>query len=67
MIKSLNPDQAKGLANFFFDTARGIALAVFGISAAVPAIPINLRLANIAGGLILTYVCVKFALKLLEK
>jgi len=64
---SFNSDQIKGIANFFFDVAKGAVIASFGVSAAAVGLPLDLRLANFAGGMFLAYFCLKTALNLLER
>lgn len=32
----LNPEQAKGLANFFFDMAKGLILGSLGLALTIP-------------------------------
>lgn len=67
MELALNSDQAKALSNFFFDIAKGVLVGSLGFSAGISDLSILLRLTNIIGGVILTYICMKIGLSLLEK
>lgn len=64
---ALNSDQAKVLSNFFFDLAKGILVGSLGFLAGISDLSMFLRLTNIIGGVILTYICMKIGLSLLEK
>jgi hypothetical protein len=61
----LNSAQARGLANFFFDIAKGALLAGLGFSVITPTSLFSkwLFLVNSA---FITYFSVRFALELLE-
>lgn len=67
MEVTLNTDQAKALSNFFFDIAKGTLVGSLGFSASISDLSIFLRVTNILGGVILTYICIKIGLSLLEK
>jgi len=58
-----NSQQCKGLAGFFFDTAKGLVLGaiVFAVVA-----PLETKLLYAAVSALLAYWCIKFALSLLE-
>jgi hypothetical protein len=60
---SLNSQQAKGLANFFFDVAKGLVLGGIGFATLVP---LGLKLFSVLVMSILAIICVKVALILLE-
>lgn len=59
----LNKEQAKGLADFFFSIAKGLVL---GGIALVAINPLQLKILAIISSTILAYICVRFALALLE-
>lgn len=59
----LNAEQSKGLANFFFDLAKGLTL---GAALSTTIGPVELRLFISAISIIFAYFCVKLALTLLE-
>jgi len=63
MLADLNPIQAKGLANFFFDIAKGLALGGVGLSLKGPA---GLRIVFLSVSLFLTYEFVKAGLFILK-
>lgn len=60
---SLNAEQSKGLANFYFDIAKGIFLG--GVSLAVFNQPQTRPFTFILSAII-SYACVQFALNLLK-
>lgn len=60
---SLNSEQSKGLASFFFDVAKGAVLGGIGFATVVP---LGLKLVSVFLMTIMAIVCVKFALVLLE-
>lgn len=60
---SLNNAQAKGLAGFFFDVAKGVILGGVGIASIAP---LEVKFAYIVIS-ILTYLSLRVALVLLEK
>lgn len=60
----LNKEQAKSLSNFFFDVAKGLVLGGIGLSFAVPW---NIRVVMIIYVVGAAYICVNFALSLLEE
>lgn len=59
----LNNDQARGLANFFFDIAKGLILGSLGLSLAVP---LAVKVAIVIPSIFFALWCVKMALYLLE-
>lgn len=59
----LNPAQAKGLANFFFDIAKGLFLGGLGLSFQAP---LTLKLALIIINTFSAFISIKFALFLLK-
>ena len=61
---SLNSEQAKGLANFFFDVAKGLVLGGIGFATVLP---LGLKLLSVLAMSILAIICVKIALTLLEE
>lgn len=63
MTFSLNQEQAKGLAGFFFDVAKGLVLGGAGAAAISP---MNLKIIAVISSASLAYVCVRIALVLLE-
>lgn len=63
MLADLNPTQAKGLANFFFDIAKGLALGGIGLSLKGPA---SLRITFLSVSLFLTYEFIRAALFILK-
>ena len=64
MLK-LSSAQAKGLANFFFDVAKGALLAGLGFSVVTPT-SLFLKLPFLVNSAFVTYFSVRWALKLLE-
>lgn len=64
MRLALNAEQAKGLAGFFFDMAKGVALGAIGFSVIGP---IGVRLVVSSLSMIFAYICVRMALLLLEE
>ncbi|KKS32180.1 MAG: hypothetical protein UU93_C0009G0018 [Candidatus Amesbacteria bacterium GW2011_GWA2_42_12] len=59
-----NFEQAKGLSNFFFDIAKGVALGAIGFSVIEPIeIKVVVGLLSIS----FVYICVRIALLLLEE
>lgn len=60
----LNREQARGLANFFFDVAKG---AILGGSGLTVIVPLNFRLYTILLSVAAAYMSVRFALSLLEE
>ena len=61
---SLNSYQAKGLANFFFDVAKGLVLGGIGFATVLP---LGLKLLSVLAMSVLVIICVKIALTLLEE
>ena len=59
----LNTRQAEGLANFFFDVAKGLVLGGIGFATIVP---LELKLMSVGFTTVFALVCVRFALLLLE-
>lgn len=60
---SLNTKQAEGLANFFFDIAKGLILGGVG-SVAVSPVQIKFISGTLSG--VFAYICIKIALTILE-
>ena len=60
---SLNTEQAKGLANFFFDLAKGLILGGLGLATTVP---LETKLFAVIISSFFAVWCVKTALFLLE-
>lgn len=60
----LNEAQSKGLANFFFDLAKGLVLGSLGLSFTIPG---SVRMTIMTVALILAGYCVRLALRLLEE
>lgn len=60
----LNREQAKSLANFFFDVAKGLILGGIGLAVVVPW---NVRILTLLLSVITAYFCIRFALSLLEE
>lgn len=60
---NLNSEQAKGLAGFFFDVAKGLVLGGFGFAVAAPP---EVRTLSVILSSFLTFWCVRNALSLLE-
>jgi len=61
-----NDRQAEAFAKFLFDVARGSLLGALGLSATVIDLHPIVRLANLSGGLLISYMCVRMALSLLK-
>lgn len=59
----LNKEQSKGLSNFFFDVAKGIALGGFGFITVTD--PLQ-RLAFIVAVTAIVYTCIVVALTILK-
>ena len=60
---SLNSEQAKGLANFLFDVAKGLVLGGIGLSLTTP---FEVKILAIFSSSIFAAACLIMALKLLE-
>ena len=60
---SLNSEQAKGLANFFFDVAKGLVLGGIGISLAVP---VGVKISLILFSSLTAFAFIRMALYLLQ-
>jgi len=60
----LNSEQSKGLASFFFDTAKGLVLGGIALSVTVPW---ETRIVAVLGSLFFAIWCVKMALDLLKE
>lgn len=60
----LNAEQTKGLANFFFDIAKGLVLGGLGYSAVIPS---QAKIAIIIVSLFAAYLCVRSAMIILDK
>lgn len=63
MVIALNKEQAKGLSNFFFDVAKGIALGGFGFITVTDSLQ---RLAFIVAVTAIVYTCIVVALTILK-
>lgn len=63
MRLTFNKEQAKGLAGFYFDVAKGLFLG--GVGFATFSQP-EVKLATFIISIILSYFCVKFALVILK-
>jgi len=61
---SLNPNQAKALADFLFDIAKGLFLGGLG---SIVFLPSSLKIVIIFVANIFAVVCIRFALSLLEE
>lgn len=64
MYTTLNTEQAKGLANFCFDVAKGLVLGGIGFATVGT---FEIKVIIILTSFILSYILVKFALSLLEE
>lgn len=62
----LNHAQAKGLANFFFDVAKGALLAGLGFSVVTPT-SLSLRLLSLINSILVTYFSIRLALEFLRE
>lgn len=60
----LNDSQAKGLANLFFDLAKGFILGGVGFATVGP---LEAKVVTATSAILLAFLCVKFALSLLEE
>lgn len=63
MQVALNSEQARGLANFFFDVGKGLMLGGLGFATIVS---FELKLISVSVTSLCALVCVRFALRLLE-
>lgn len=63
MRLTLNSEQARGLANFFFDVAKGLVLGGIGLSLAVP---IGIKVFIVFFSSVFAIVCLRMALDLLK-
>lgn len=59
----LNTEQSKGLANFFFDVAKGLILGGIGFSISTSP---EVRILAILLSSVMTYICIRLALLMLE-
>lgn len=59
----LNAEQAKGLANFFFDVAKGLTVGALGLAAVIRP---EIKAITVLGSIIGAFICIQFALALLE-
>lgn len=64
MYTTLNAGQAKELARFFFDVAKGLVLGGVGFATVSP---FEVKIITVSSSFILSYFLVKFALSLLEE
>jgi len=59
----INKEQAKSLSDFFFDVAKGLVLGGIGFTIVVPW---EMRVTVVTSSVILTYICIRIGLNLLE-
>lgn len=63
MSITLNQEQAKSLANFFFDVAKGVILGGLGFATVTS---LEVKIFAVLSSLVVTYLLVRFGLILLE-
>lgn len=63
MTFTLNHEQARGMANFFFDVAKAVTVGGMGLAAVNP---IQAKLTVIFFAALATYLCIQLALSFLE-
>ncbi|MDP3973818.1 MAG: hypothetical protein Q8P92_03215 [Candidatus Daviesbacteria bacterium] len=61
---SLNMEQSKSLAGFFFDVAKGLILGGLGLAVVTP---FEVRLIMVFVSVFLAYTCLRIGLSLLEE
>ena len=64
MNLTINDEQAKGLASFFFDVAKGLVLGAIGFAAVTQ---IEAKLLFVILSLVVAYICIRIALSILDQ